>query len=57
VGVSVLDVRSRESWAEAWQACEEGMGVPSVLLNIAGVKGEEQWDTLYDVNVVSAFLV
>jgi hypothetical protein len=53
VGVSVLDVRRGESWEEAWQACEGGMGVPSVLVNIAGLKGEDHWDILYDVNVVS----
>jgi len=27
--------------------------VPSVLINIAGLRGEQDWDTLYDVNVVS----
>jgi hypothetical protein len=53
VGVSELDVRSGESWGEAWSACEGGMGVPSVLINIAGLRGEQDWDTLYDVNVVS----
>ena len=57
VGVSVLDVRSGESWSEAWQACEEGMGVPSVLVNIAGIKGEENWETLFDVNVVRLRIV
>jgi hypothetical protein len=56
VGVSELDVRSGESWGEAWSACEGGMGVPSVLINIAGLRGEQDWDTLYDVNVVSQTL-
>ena len=27
--------------------------MPEVLVNIAGVKGEEDWENLYDVNVVS----
>jgi hypothetical protein len=27
--------------------------VPSVMVNIAGIKGENQWELLYDVNVVS----
>ena len=53
VGVSELDVRSGESWGEAWSACEREVGMPSVLLNIAGLRGEHDWDTLYDVNVVS----
>ncbi len=56
VGVSELDVRSGESWGEAWTACEREVGVPSVLLNIAGLRGEQDWDTLYDVNVVSETL-
>jgi hypothetical protein len=56
VGVSELDVRSGESWGEAWSACERAMGVPSVLINIAGLRGEQDWDTLYDVNVVSQTL-
>jgi len=54
VGVSELDVRSGESWQGAWQSCQEGLGVPSVLVNIAGIKGEDHWETLYDVNVVGA---
>jgi hypothetical protein len=53
VGVSVLDVRRGESWEEAWQACAQAQGVPSVMVNIAGIKGENQWELLYDVNVVS----
>ncbi len=56
VGVSELDVRSGESWGEAWSACEREVGMPSVLLNIAGLRGEQDWDTLYDVNVVSQTL-
>ena len=37
------------------QNCVETLGVPEVLVNIAGVKGEEDWENLYDVNVVSLF--
>ena len=49
---SVLDVRSGESWQAAWEKCAEKLGVPDILVNIAGVKGEQDWETLYDVNLV-----
>ena len=35
------------------QNCVESLGVPEVLVNIAGVKGEEKWEDMYDINVVS----
>ena len=35
------------------QNCVESLGVPEVLVNIAGVRGEEKWEDMYDINVVS----
>ena len=35
------------------QNCVETLGVPEVLVNIAGVRGEEKWEDMYDINVVS----
>ena len=30
------------------------LGVPALVINIAGVKGEGAWDHTYDVNIVRA---
>ena len=35
------------------QNCVESLGVPEVLVNIAGVRGEDKWEDMYDINVVS----
>ena len=51
LGGAVLDVRSGESWQAAWQECVESLGQPDILVNIAGVKGEEDWQKVYDVNL------
>ena len=29
------------------------LGEPNILVNIAGVKGEQDWEAVYDVNLVS----
>ena len=38
------------------QNCVESLGVPEVLVNIAGVRGEGNWEDIYDINVVSLSL-
>ena len=54
VGGGELEVRSGEGWRTAWQNCADSLGTPDILVNIAGVKGEEDWETLYDVNLVTS---
>ena len=56
VGGGVLDVRSGEGWEAAWRSCVESLGNPDILVNIAGVKGEQDWETLYDTNLVRSGL-
>ena len=51
LGGTELDVRAGHSWEAAWEKCVESLGQPDILVNIAGVKGEEDWETLYDVNL------
>ena len=51
LGGTVLDVRAADSWEAAWEECVESLGQPDILVNIAGVKGEEDWETVYDVNL------
>ena len=51
LGGTELDVRSASSWEAAWQKCVDSLGQPDILVNIAGVKGEEDWQTVYDVNL------
>merc|ERR1719206_1657441 len=41
VGVAVLDVRNKDDWEAAWRGCEEDVGMPAVVVNIAGIKGEQ----------------
>ena len=53
VGVAVLDVRKKDDWEAAWRGCEEDVGMPAVVVNIAGIKGEQRWEEVYDVNLVS----
>jgi len=56
IGVTVLDVRHKVAWENAWKACEENVGVPTVLVNIAGIKGETDWENVYDVNLKGVHL-
>ncbi|XP_023319635.1 15-hydroxyprostaglandin dehydrogenase [NAD(+)] isoform X2 [Eurytemora carolleeae] len=51
VGLSPLDVRSLPGWDKAWDECVDQLGSPAVVINIAGVKGEEDWEQTYDVNI------
>ena len=58
------DVRQRESWDDAVQACSAEFGPPSVLVNNAGVMvvgpiehaTVEQFHTAFAVNTIGAFL-
>jgi len=45
--------RSLPGWDKAWDECVDQLGSPAVVINIAGVKGEEDWEQTYDVNIVS----
>ena len=51
LGGTELDVRSGSSWEAAWQKCVDSLGQPDILVNIAGLKGEADWETVYDVNL------
>ena len=33
------------------QTCVESVGTPDIVVNIAGVKGEDDWEAVYDINV------
>merc|ERR1712130_320418 len=51
IGGCVLDVRSQEQWEDAWKKCVENLGQPDVVVNIAGIKGEQDWSNIYDINL------
>jgi len=46
-----LDVRSEDNWKDAWKKCVDTLGQPDILVNIAGIKGEQDWEKMYDINV------
>lgn len=56
VGVSSLDVRKKSDWENAWKSCENNVGVPAVVVNIAGIKGEQNWEDVYDINLKGVHL-
>lgn len=56
IGYCVLDVRNKEDWENGWKSCENNIGMPAVVVNIAGVKGEHNWDQVYDVNLKGVHL-
>ena len=33
----------------------ETLGQPDVAVNIAGIKGEQDWENIYDINLVKIF--
>ena len=35
-----------------FQKCVDTLGQPDILVNIAGIKGEQDWEKMYDINVV-----
>jgi len=51
IQTSQLDVRHTAEWDSSWVACRERLGTPYIILNIAGVKGEDDWQLTYDVNI------
>jgi len=51
LGSALLDVRDTTEWERGWEACSEELGTPTIIINVAGVKGEEGWQITYDVNV------
>ena len=53
IGYCHCDVTSENDFDAAFLKCKEIMGeIPDVLINAAGIMGEEQWDSLYDINLV-----
>ena len=57
IGYCQCDVTNENSFDAAFRKCIEKLGeVPDILINAAGILGEEQWDTLYDINLVSKYL-
>lgn len=48
-------MRSCQDWGRCWAACEDSLGKVGVLVNIAGVRGEEDWEAVYDVNLVTHY--
>jgi len=56
IGVCPLDVRKKDDWENAWKTCENNVGTPAVVVNIAGIKGEQNWDELYDINLKGVHL-
>jgi NAD(P)-dependent dehydrogenase (short-subunit alcohol dehydrogenase family) len=63
------DVRERQDWHRCWDLCSERLGpvggavgraaTPpqvNILVNIAGVKGEQDWETVYDINLKGVHL-
>ena len=53
IGYCRCDVTSENEFDAAFRKCIEKMGeTPDVLINAAGILGEEQWDNLYDINLV-----
>ena len=57
IGYCQCDVTNENSFDAAFRKCIEKLGeVPDILINAAGILGEEQWDTLYDINLVIEYL-
>ena len=57
IGYCQCDVTNENSFDAAFRKCIEKIGeVPDILINAAGILGEEQWDTLYDINLVRKYL-
>ena len=57
IGYCQCDVTNENSFDAAFRKCIEKLGeVPDILINAAGILGEEQWDTLYDINLVRKYL-
>jgi len=50
------DVRERGDWEKSWEECSQHLGQVDILVNIAGVKGEQDWETVYDVNLKGVHL-
>lgn len=50
------DVRNRDDWERLWSHCEDQLGKVNILVNIAGVKGEQDWESVYDVNLKGVHL-
>jgi len=52
IGYCRCDVTSENEFDAAFVQCIEKMGdTPTVLINAAGIMGEEQWENLYDINL------
>eukprot|EP00091_Calanus_sinicus_P014036 TRINITY_DN31381_c0_g1_i1.p1 TRINITY_DN31381_c0_g1~~TRINITY_DN31381_c0_g1_i1.p1 ORF type:complete len:184 (+),score=38.89 TRINITY_DN31381_c0_g1_i1:52-552(+) len=56
IGVSILDVRKKADWENAWKSCVNNIGMPAVVVNIAGIKGEQNWEDVYDINLKGVHL-
>ena len=53
IGYCRCDVTSENEFDAAFTRCIEKMNdTPTVLINAAGIMGEEQWENLYDINLV-----
>ena len=53
VGYCRCDVTNENEFDAAFVKCIEKMGnTPDVLINAAGIMGEEQWSNMYDINLV-----
>ena len=53
IGYCRCDVTNENEFDAAFVKCKEKMGeTPDVLINAAGILGEEQWENLYDINLV-----
>ncbi len=53
VGYARCDVTDRSSFESAFEKCVERFGCPpDVLINAAGIAGEQRWEKLYDINLV-----
>ena len=53
IGYCRCDVTSENEFNAAFVKCNDKMGEkPDVLINAAGILGEEQWENLYDINLV-----
>ena len=58
IGYCRCDVTNENEFDAAFVKCIEVMGhAPDVLINAAGIMGEEQWNNLYDINLVRNFLI
>jgi len=51
IASTILDVRDLSDWEKGWESCRTELGAPTLVINIAGVKGELNWDHTYDVNI------